>query len=66
MLKLYCENVQQWRQGIADYYSIELKEAKTQLIRIFYYGGKPASDLPFLWKLKDEIESSIQFILGMD
>ena len=38
---------------------------KKEIIRIFY-GGRPSSDLPFLWKLEDEIEEAVDCILKMD
>ena len=32
----------------------------------FFFGGLPTCDLPFLWKLKDEIEEAVNEILAMD
>ena len=40
-------------------------EAKNKLIRLFF-GGKPDRDLPWLWKLKDEIEEAIEVALDQD
>ena len=51
--------------AIAEYFSIGVAEAKNKLIRLFF-GGSPQADLPFLWKLKDEIEETVTFILSLD
>ena len=50
---------------MSDYSILDQKAAKQQLIRIFF-GGLPTCDLPFLWKLKDEIEEAVNEILAMD
>ena len=31
-----------------------------------FYGGKPSSNLPFLWKLKDEVETAVTNILQQE
>ena len=43
-------------------YTIDIKEAKKEIIQIFF-GGKPRSDLPYLWKLKQDIEHATDKIL---
>ena len=50
---------------MAEYLSIDLKEAKAEIIRIFF-GGKPSCELPFLWKLKEEIDEAIDSILLLE
>lgn len=50
---------------MAEYRSIDLKEAKAEIIRIFF-GGKPSCELPFLWKLKEEIDEAIDSILVLE
>ena len=65
VLKLYCENYKNWRQALADYFCIDAKEAKKQILSLFY-GGRPRADLPFLWTLKQDIEETIDIILELD
>ena len=50
---------------MSDYSILDQKAVKQQLIRIFF-GVLPTCDLPFLWKLKDEIEETVNEILAMD
>ena len=60
---MYCNNYKQWRLAVANYYSIEQKEAKKILISLFF-GANPRSDIPFLWKLKQEIDEAVEIILN--
>ena len=65
IFKMFCRSFQKWRIAIANYCSIEISEAKQKILRIFF-GGNPDIDLPFLWKLKEEVEETIDIILGLD
>ena len=47
-----------------EYSSADLKTAKKKITKIFF-GGSPDSDIPFLWKLKDEIETAVDLILAL-
>ena len=65
MLRKYVQNHQAWRKAVADYYHISLDEAKKLIISIFF-GKAPRSDIPYLWKLKDEVELITDRVLQKD
>ena len=49
---------------MSDYHSIGIPDAKEKLLRIFS-GGEPKSEIPFLWKLKDEIDDAADLLLNL-
>ena len=65
MINLYCEHFDNWRLFLAEYHQEEMKLAKKQITKLFY-GGVPNSDLPFMWKLKQEVDHAITYILQLE
>ena len=65
MLKHYCNIYHEWRRALSQYYSNRENKAKESLIRIFF-GSLPRSDLPFLWKLRDEVEQAVDAFLVIE
>ena len=65
MIKLYAENYEKWRKFVEVYYQETTKEAKKIITRIFY-GGKPPTDIPFLWKLRSEVNKVVDFIMNQE
>lgn len=63
LLNMFCENYQAWRQVVAKYLEIDIKQAKVELIRIFY-GGNPRCDIPWVRKLAHEVQTAATSILG--
>ena len=63
MLYLYCTNYQDWRKFVQEYYNVTAKEAKIIITKIFYGGGVP-DDVPFMVKLKNEIDEAVFSLLA--
>ena len=62
MIEKFTQHPQAWRQIVADYAGVSLKNAKAELTRLFY-GGKPSLELPFLRKLAADVSRAAQAIL---
>ena len=62
MIEKFTQHPQAWRQIVADYAGVSLKNAKAELIRLFY-GGKPSLELPFLRKWAADVSQAAQAIL---
>ena len=52
-----------WRNFLMDYHGYDKADAKTDLLKKFYF-GRPRGDIPFMWALAREIRQSAMFILG--
>ena len=62
MLDRFVAHYKDWRSCIAEYCRIDMEDAKTEIIRIFY-GGKPSVEIPFLIKLCDEVQQAAHLLL---
>jgi hypothetical protein len=54
-----------WRQGVAKYMGISVREAKKVIIAIVHL-GRPPVNLPFLWNLAVEVQKGIELLLALD
>ena len=50
---------------MAEYRSIDFKEGKSEIMRLFF-GGKPSCELPFFWKLKEETDEAVDSTLLLE
>ena len=50
---------------MAEYYQEDPKIAKKKITKLFY-GGNPESDVPFMWKLKQEVDQAADYALQQE
>ncbi|CAK0861635.1 unnamed protein product, partial [Prorocentrum cordatum] len=63
MIHKFCVDYKKWREAVAMCLEVSADESKVELIKLFY-GARPATQLPWLLKLSNEIVDGTHLLLG--
>ena len=61
---LYHAHYKTWRNLLVEYLGLEVDQAKSALIKLFFLGKPWSSDIPFMWKLAAELEEAADIFLS--
>ena len=62
MMMLYVDNYKKWRIFCMEYYKVDLEVAKGYILKIYYGGGCPKGDVPFLHALRVEVGNATKYL----
>ena len=62
MMTLYADNYKKWRNFCMGYYEVDLETENGYIIKIYYGGGCPRGDVPFLHALRVEVANAKKYL----